>query len=408
MYIHVYRNYFFYSKQGTSSNKYLTDAEILDFFDNLSGSDLDDDFDDDIEEDALIYERNNTIDKHVPRTDFEQNVEDFDDNNEVVSHTNDSDNNILAVGVEGDETVITQNVDKDSYNCTEKSSISYRRGQEQFQKDAIEFITEDSPENDDVEHNPLFFFQKYFPEELFERAATYTNMYVQQKDVRSFKVTDSDEIQKLFGLHILMGSLKLPRIRLYWSSDVNIGLVTNTMSYERFSQLRNNFHFVDIQQEPANCTDKFYRVRPIIDSVRNRCLQHRVEEIVSIDEQIIPFKGRLAIKQYCKGKPYPWGIKNYVLAGKSGLPYDFVLYQGKASGISEQNIKRFGFGASVVLHLSDRLKHPGHQLYFDNFFSSYNLFEILRHNKINAAGTVRINRFVSPPLLNDKEMKKKG
>ena len=34
----------------------------------------------------------------------------------------------------------------------------------------------------------------------------------------------------------------------------------------------------------------------------------------SVDEAMIPFKGRLAFKQYMKDKPTKWGIKVFVLA----------------------------------------------------------------------------------------------
>ncbi len=35
---------------------------------------------------------------------------------------------------------------------------------------------------------------------------------------------------------------------------------------------------------------------------------------VTIDEAMIPFKGRLRFKQYMKDKPTKWGIKVFVLA----------------------------------------------------------------------------------------------
>ena len=39
-----------------------------------------------------------------------------------------------------------------------------------------------------------------------------------------------------------------------------------------------------------------------------------------MDEAMIPFKGRLSIKQYMKDKPTKWGIKVFVLAdARNGL-----------------------------------------------------------------------------------------
>lgn len=108
-----------------------------------------------------------------------------------------------------------------------------------------------------------------------------------------------------------------------------------------------------------------------------------------------------------KGKPCPWGIKVYVLCGSSGQPYDFFLYQGAAHDIDPLDLKQLGFGASVVLKFSERLSQCGHTIYCDNFFTTYQLLEVMKEKKINLAGTVRLNRFANPPLLSDKDMRKK-
>jgi hypothetical protein len=45
-------------------------------------------------------------------------------------------------------------------------------------------------------------------------------------------------------------------------------------------------------------------------------------------------------------------------------------------------------------------------IYFDNFFSTFNLFERLQTNQIYAVGTIRTNRFANPPLLSGKQLAK--
>lgn len=144
-----------------------------------------------------------------------------------------------------------------------------------------------------------------------------------------------------------------------------------------------------------------------MNAIRNRILQLDMEENICVDEQMIPFTGQICIKQYVKGKPCPWGIKVFVLCGKSGQAYDFLVYQGQSTGIDPAQQKKFGLGGSVVLHLCSRIQKEGHKLFFDNYFSGYALFEELKSLKIFAAGTVRINRFLKPPLISDKEIKKK-
>lgn len=59
--------------------------------------------------------------------------------------------------------------------------------------------------------------------------------------------------------------------------------------------------------------ERLFHLRPVLNAVRNRLLQFEVEVIVSIDMQMIPFKGRFIVKQYVKDRPIRWGLKVFVL-----------------------------------------------------------------------------------------------
>lgn len=255
---------------------------------------------------------------------------------------------------------------------------------------------------------PYGCFKQYVPTEMFELMTTMTNIYAEQKGVRGYKHATVSEMEALVGLHIVMGALDLPRVRMYWSSSINIGLFRDTLSRDRFFQLRSNLHLVNNNERPSEDTDVFYKVRPLYDSIRKRCLELPLEEYLSIDEQIVPFRGKLSVLQYIKGKPEPWGVKVYFLCGKSGLAYDFLIYQGATTELSKQSKKILGHGAAVVTHLSQRIQTPNHKLFFDNFFTTYNVLELLAEKKIHAAGTARVGRFAKPPLKTDKQMSKKG
>ncbi|KAI4469673.1 transposase is4 [Holotrichia oblita] len=180
------------------------------------------------------------------------------------------------------------------------------------------------------------------------------------------------------------------------------------MARDEFFQVRSNLHCVNNLELPENCQDRLYKVRPLYDAIRKRCLELDIEENLCIDAQMVPFRGNISIKQYVKGKPTPWGVKIFVLCGKSGMAYDFVIYQGATTGLDPDSLKKYGLGASVILHLVKRIENEGHKLLFDNYFSSYQLLQILKSKKIFAAGTIRINRFSNPPVLGDKELKRMG
>jgi len=63
-----------------------------------------------------------------------------------------------------------------------------------------------------------------------------------------------------------------------------------------------------------------------------------------------------------------------------------------------------GLGAKIVLNLMNEFAGKNHIVYMDNYFSSYNLYEILKQNNIYAVGTVNSNRKKLPKLSDDKKM----
>ncbi|XP_015371817.1 PREDICTED: piggyBac transposable element-derived protein 3-like [Diuraphis noxia] len=223
---------------------------------------------------------------------------------------------------------------------------------------------------------PIDYFNKYFSNDFYEQIAYNTLLYTVQKGIH-FSPTNAQEIKCFIAIHIIMGTLKFPRVRMYWEEAYRINTVANNMTRDRFFQLRSNFHIIDNVSIPPNNKDKFIKVRPLYNLIKKQCNSLIKERNLSIDEQMVPFKGNLSIKQYIKGKPCPWGIKIFVLAGSNGMVYDFILYQGSNTEINQDLQKIFGIGGSIVLQLAEGIKKNSHYLYFDNFFSSYQLFERL-------------------------------
>lgn len=69
----------------------------------------------------------------------------------------------------------------------------------------------------------------------------------------------------------------------------------------------NTLHIVAANKPDIN--DRLWKVRPLLKNFQARCHDLEVEEHLYIDEQIVPFKGHLNIKEYVKGKPHPRGMK---------------------------------------------------------------------------------------------------
>ncbi|GBP91931.1 PiggyBac transposable element-derived protein 3 [Eumeta japonica] len=172
----------------------------------------------------------------------------------------------------------------------------------------------------------LYSFLEYFDLDFCKSVAEQTNLYSAQ--VRNLKSVSTDDIEmiRFTGLQILMGSLKYPQGKLYWSNDLCVPLIWNTMTRDRFFELKNHLHFVD-NPETDN-TDKLWKIRPIITKVQEKCYNLPPSKHLSIDEQMIPFSRRCEYHQYIPSKPNPLGLKNFMLVARDGVVLDFEIYVG--------------------------------------------------------------------------------
>ena len=112
-----------------------------------------------------------------------------------------------------------------------------------------------------------------------------TNVYAMQSGTLSFKPTSSGEIRTLIGLHLAMGVMKMPRVSMYWEAKMDIGIFKNTMPRDRFFQLQAHLHLVNNSEKPAEDNDVFFKVRPLYDAIRSRCLELPLEENLCVDVQ---------------------------------------------------------------------------------------------------------------------------
>ncbi|KAG5883639.1 hypothetical protein JTB14_025142 [Gonioctena quinquepunctata] len=386
--------------------KPLTEEELLHCLENDEESDvplLSDE--DDIEDQNSVHD--DDIFAALNAEDDSQNTDDDVENMELdETHMEGPNEN----GTEPEEVGVTlkQEIEEfqKEYGLTEKSKIKWMnnvvyetRNIDWYEPPPLDPVIEMPP--------PIHFFMKYIPEEIMQQMVDMTNLYSIQKNIPRFCPTKLEEIKKFIGVPIAIGNLQFPRVRMYWSPKYGIPLIKDSISLHRFFKLRQAVHLVDITGRPENNTDILWKVRDIYDSIRRRCQELPLETNLCVDEQIVPFKGQLNIKQYIKNKPKKWGIKIYVMAGQSGTIYDFFIYQGSTTEIKPV-YKHYGSAAGVVMQLTERINDKNHGLYFDNYFSNYHLFQFLQAKSIFAVGTVRMNRFSNPKLPTDKELRAKG
>ncbi len=98
------------------------------------------------------------------------------------------------------------------------------------------------------------------------------------------------------------------------------------------------------------------------------------------------------------------GFQNFVRAGKSGMMYDFFLYEGSKS-TGKDKCK----ADDVVRKLCETLpKNENHRIFFDNWFSTIELCLELKANGFLSTCTFQSNRLQGCPLQTEKDLKKEG
>ncbi|KAJ8949514.1 hypothetical protein NQ314_008207 [Rhamnusium bicolor] len=103
-----------------------------------------------------------------------------------------------------------------------------------------------------------------------------------------------------------MSIVQLPSTRSYWNLNLNHRLVSEVMSCNRWEDIKRFLHFnSNIYMIPSGNpgNDKLYKIRPLLNKLRERLLKVPKEEYLAIDEQIIPTKARSSLKQYNPKKP---------------------------------------------------------------------------------------------------------
>lgn len=254
--------------------------------------------------------------------------------------------------------------------------------------------------------NVLYSFFEYLSLEFWELVAEQSNIYsAQKRDLKSIDVT-AVEMIRFAGMQLMMGNLKYPQAKLYWNRDLCVPIIRDTMTRDRFFEIRNYLHFADINR--PNSDDKLCKIRPIIDPILRKCHSLPRSKHMSIDEQMIPFSGRCEYRQYVPAKPNPLGLKNFVLAARDGLVLDFDVYVGKNT-LPQDVMKSLGLGAGIVEKLCRTISNSC-VLYTDRFFTSVKLADYLieKKNGIFLTGTVMANRTgeAAQKLKSEKQLKR--
>ncbi|CAG4938749.1 unnamed protein product [Parnassius apollo] len=251
-----------------------------------------------------------------------------------------------------------------------------------------------------------------FSEDLITFITEQSNLKSTQVNVNKPANITTTEIEQFIGIVIFTSLVHLPSTRMYWSNNIGQHQVNSIMTCNKFEMIKRHLHFnnnEDFKPPGTQSHDKLFKIRPLIEKLRERLLLISKEEYLAVDEQIIPTKARHQLKQYNPAKPHKWGYKNQVLSGVSGFSYDFDIFAGDQSNIFPSDAPDLGVSSNVVTRLTSTVpRNVNHKIFFDNWFNSIKLQVYLYKNGLLPLGTIRMNRVPNADMPTEKDLKKIG
>lgn len=166
-------------------------------------------------------------------------------------------------------------------------------------------------------------FLQIFSVDIFEEILRCTNVYIDsikekfQRD-RDAKYVSMNELQAFLGLLILSGVKTAGHTSFLelWNTDGSgIEVFRACMSSKRFLFLLRTIRFDDVHTRTQRReTDKLAPIRFVLDKFIDNCKNaYCLSEFVTIDEMLVPFRGRCGFIQYIPNKPAKYGLKIFAL-----------------------------------------------------------------------------------------------
>lgn len=259
---------------------------------------------------------------------------------------------------------------------------------------------------------PILIFKLFFPDALFDTLATNTNSYARSKREdplatgRSWVDISVKELRVWIGICIYMGIFKSPALEDYWKHDGLHPLhpITKYMSLTRFEQVKRYLHVSPVNI-PTHTTDGCRlwhgKIDILLDQLCKSSQAYRVPSTnISIDEAIIRCTGRSLDTYKMPSKPIEHGFKFHCLADH-GYIWDFHRTSNQVGPDPVPTIEGLTPTGEVVYFLASKLpKRKTWHIYFDNYYTSLPLLEILRGRlDVGACGTARPSSKDFPQIL---------
>jgi uncharacterized protein YihD (DUF1040 family) len=187
-----------------------------------------------------------------------------------------------------------------------------------------------------------------------------------------------DDINLFLASQLVMGLTPEPSIEDYFKIDSDGIFGSNWMKQRFTASWWSNIH-----------SHIHYDSNVCINLLRNNFQKAwNLDQVLVVDEMLIPFTGRWKYIQYIKGKPHNTSLKMFCLADSNFYIWDFWLYKGDES---ERSTKPMDIVLDFVLNAT-KTQHKPFYVVADSYYGSLKLAEILHEKKIGCLFSCKSDR----------------
>ncbi|KAK9884729.1 hypothetical protein WA026_007574 [Henosepilachna vigintioctopunctata] len=255
--------------------------------------------------------------------------------------------------------------------------------------------------------DPYSIWRKYFDDEMLQEILKWSNEKIKEYRTK-FTKENRPELQDLdmIELHAFIGLLFYTAVFKSNHENVDYIFATDGTGREIFRCVMSKSRFLFIlrcvrfdnpsDREERKQTDKTAAISYLFAKFVQNCQKaYNVSEYATVDEMLVPFRGRTHLMIYMPMKPAKYGLKLMCLCdAKNGYFYNSYIYTGRGSdGESLPDEERkFLVPTQSVIRLAKPLYGSNRNITCDNWFTSVELVDNLKKKGLTCVGTLKKNK----------------
>ena len=122
------------------------------------------------------------------------------------------------------------------------------------------------------------------------------------------------------------------------------------------------------------------------DNLRNIYVPNKA---LTVDEQLVGYRGKISGRTYMPSKPRKYGVKFFWLCeATTGFAFHGMIYSGR----EENNAPHRNLENNIVMNLCSVYYGTGPDIYADKYFTAHGLVCNLLSQKLTLVSTIMLNR----------------